>query len=104
VQRGAADTSYIFLSAYDPDGLGDIDSVYYQVTKPDNTTNGHTFRLHDDGQAGDSVAGDGRFTGGLYTYGDNSSQLGNYILKFSAIDKNGDESNHPQATINFYVP
>jgi hypothetical protein len=102
VERGSSDIYYMFVSVFDPDGLSDVDSVYYQVTKPDGSTNGKTYKLRDDAQFGDSVANDGRFTLGILTWGDTTSQLGNYIFKFSARDKDGNVSNHPQATITMF--
>jgi hypothetical protein len=101
IQRNSPYIYYVFVTAYDPDGLQDIDSVYFRVTRPDGSLNPNILKMRDDGQYGDSVANDGRFSLG-FTSGDTASQLGIYIFKFYAKDKAGDVSNSPQAEITEY--
>jgi len=100
LQIGSPSIAYIFVSATDPDGPGDIDSVYFTSIRPDGTSNGLHFYLHDDGQYGDSVAADGRYTLGI-TF-DSSVQLGIFTFTFSAKDKRGDQSNQLQAFVTAY--
>ena len=101
IQRGSTDIYYIFVTVYDPDGLSNVDSVYFIATRPDSTSNGLHLGLRDDAQFGDSVANDGRFTLGIRA-GDSNSQLGNYKFTFYARDKQGDISNTPQAIVTEY--
>jgi hypothetical protein len=101
IQRASPYIYYLFINAYDPDGYDNIDSVYFRVLRPDSTLNENIFSMRDDGQYGDSVAADSRFTLGIRA-GDSTSQLGDYIFTFYARDKDGDESNHPAAIITEY--
>lgn len=101
IQRGSTDIYFLSVNAFDPDGLTDIDSVYFTSTKPDGTSNGAHYYMRDDGQPPDSVAADGCFSQGIQA-GNAQSQLGDYIFKFYAKDKDGNESNHPQAIITMY--
>ena len=103
VERGSDLVYYMFVSVADPDGLGNIDSVFYKVTRPDGSNNPRAYLLRDDGQMGDSVANDGRFTNGIYTFGDTSSQLGDYIFDFQATDNQGDESNHLPQNVHMFL-
>jgi hypothetical protein len=102
IQRNSPYIYYVFITAFDPDGLVDVDSVYFRVTRPDNSVNPNPIIMHDDGLYGDSLAYDGRYTVGLRTYGDTTSQLGQYVFEFYAKDKQGNNSNHPLATIIEY--
>jgi hypothetical protein len=101
IQRNSPFVYYLFVSAFDPDGYDDIDSVFFRVTRPDSSLNPVAFVMHDDGQLGDSVSLDGRFTLGI-TAGNDSSQLGEYIFRFSAHDMQGNESNHPETILIQY--
>jgi hypothetical protein len=101
IERGAPVVYFMSATVYDPDGAGDIDSVYFVSTKPDGSSNGNHFGMRDDGQPPDSVAGDGIYSQGIQA-GDSNSQLGNYTFTFHARDKNGNESNHPQAIVTMY--
>ncbi len=102
IQRNSPDIHYIFVTVYDPDGLENIDRVFFRVTKPDGSHKPDSIPLRDDGQYGDSIANDSRFSVGLSTYHDTTSQLGDYIFKFYAIDKQGNASNNPQVTVTEY--
>jgi len=101
IQRNSPFVYYLFVSAFDPDGYDDIDSVFFRATRPDSSLNPVAFVMHDDGQLGDSVALDGRFTLGI-TAGDENSQLGEYIFRFTAHDMQGNESNHPETIVIQY--
>jgi hypothetical protein len=92
MEKGSPDSSHIAVSAFDPDGLEDIDSVYYVVTRPDSTSNGIRFRMRDDGAGGDSSANDGRYT---YVIPSPlpSSQSGDYTFAFYAYDRQDNRSN-----------
>jgi len=103
LERGSPDTSYIYVDAYDPDGLSDIDSLYFVVTRPDNTSNGIHQYMHDDGEFGDLVAGDGTYTLGI-TAPTPENQTGDYIFTFFAFDLEGNYSNSPEVIITAYDP
>jgi hypothetical protein len=100
VERGATLPAPIFVSVYDPDGLGDIDSVYFDVTKPDGSPGSTGIKLRDDGQFGDSSAGDGTYSVGITSSVDNMP--GDYIFRFSASDKQDNPSNHPEAIVTLF--
>jgi hypothetical protein len=101
LMRGDTTAYLISVMAIDPDGAGDIDSVYFISTKPDSTSNGNHFALNDDGQIGDATAGDNLYS----TYIQApipTAQLGNYIFTFYARDKHGNNSNNPTVTVTVY--
>ncbi len=100
IQRGSPFPAYIFVSVYDPDGLDDVSAVYFEVTKPDSTAGENAVALRDDGQYGDSISGDGRYSVGILSSTDN--QQGTYIFKFTAEDSQGDVSNHPEANVTLF--
>ncbi len=87
----------------DPNGMNDIDSVYYQVKDPSgnlrrNSKNISKFPMFDDGKTavnGDQIEKDGIYTV-LLNFPDDS-ELGNWEFMFNAVDKSGLISN----TINF---
>lgn len=99
--KGSTDSAYIFITAIDPDGANDIDSVYFIVTRPDSTSNGYHFPLNDDGQLGDSTANDNRYSTGILAPA-SSAQTGDYIFTFYARDNHGHKSNNPSVTITAY--
>lgn len=101
LEKGSPDTSYILVNAYDPDGLDDIDSVYFQVTRPDQSVNPLHFYLHDDGEYGDAMGGDGVYTLGILAPSQ-SSQSGDYTFIFYALDMDGNRSNNPEIVITAY--
>jgi hypothetical protein len=101
LEKGSTDTSYIFINAYDQDGLDDIDSVYFQVTRPDQTVNPLHFHLHDDGEFGDATQGDGIYTLGIQAPTP-ASQSGDYTFIFYAFDVLGNPSNNPQLILTAY--
>jgi hypothetical protein len=92
--------SFIFsVTAYDANGLNDIESVNFVLYRPDNTvveeSPGDTlFLMHDDGDLlfyGDSTANDGIYSF-KNSFGD-SSQTGNWKFIFQAIDRSDSLSN-----------
>ena len=86
----------------DPQGLGDIDSVYFYFKKPDGTyTNfGNPYNLVDNGKpfnlktwfedAGDETANDGVYSLSIFFYFD--ADIGEYELTFYVRDKSGNLS------------
>ncbi|MFC2089060.1 hypothetical protein ACFLSX_05600, partial [Calditrichota bacterium] len=75
----------------DPQGLADIDSVYFLSEKPDGNFSGNGFRfeMKDDGSAqfGDDQANDGEYS--IIIEIGNSNDLGLYIFHFYIRDKVG---------------
>lgn len=80
------------ISTRDPQGMTDVDSVYFQSRKPDSTlaAGGFRFILFDDGNNGDPVAGDGQFSWNVTIPSD--ADLGTYTYMFRARDKVGNLS------------
>ncbi len=87
----------IYATVVDPQGNGDIDSVYFYAKKPDGTfsNNGNPFLMVDNGrpfnpdnpfvEAGDAEANDGTYT--LMTLISGSADAGTYIFTFYMRDK-----------------
>jgi hypothetical protein len=83
----------------DPEGLADVDSVYFFSKKPDSTfaNNGQPFVLVDNGiafnpnnpliETGDGTSGDGIYSLSLLVY--NGSIPGDYTFSFYIRDKAG---------------
>lgn len=100
--KGSPVISYIFVNAFDLDGLDDIDSVYFVSTRPDGSSNGNRLYMFDDGQTyDDSVALDGRYTIGIQSP-DTSSQSGDYIFRFYAFDRQRNPSNTLEKIVTAY--
>jgi hypothetical protein len=86
----------MWMEVSDPEGLADIDSVYFFSLKPDSTfaNSGQPFVMVDNGlpynpvnpliETGDTVADDGRFTLSLLVYG--GSIQGTYTFSFYIRD------------------
>ncbi|MBN1406264.1 MAG: hypothetical protein JW956_00660 [Calditrichaceae bacterium] len=86
----------------DPQGLGDIDSVYFYLKKPDGAfaNSGNAFILVDNGKpfnlqtwyenAGDVTADDGIYSLSIFFY--NTNDAGEYELSFYVRDKSGNLS------------
>lgn len=100
MQKGSIDFFYVFVKASDPQGLGDIASVFCMVTKPNDTLRG-PYDLNDNGLLGDSVAGDGIFSCG-FSPPTLQNLSGNYIFSFKARDKKGAQSNTIDKIITAY--
>ncbi len=101
LEKGSLDIYYIFINAYDPDGLADVDSVYFIVARPDGSSNGNHLYLHDDGELGDIEEGDSIFTLGIQAPAP-QNQSGDYIFTFYALDMQGNPSNNPEIVITAY--
>ncbi|MCP4583299.1 MAG: hypothetical protein GY839_16960 [candidate division Zixibacteria bacterium] len=100
--KGLPDTTLIYLSLRDPQGLDDIDSVFFTVDRPDGSTNGFTFYMFDDGlNGGDSLAEDGIYTQGIQSPS-SGSQTGDYVFHFSARDNSDNMSNTINKSITAY--
>ena len=89
LEKGSPDTSYLFLSVWDPQGHNNINQVYFVVIRPDSSSNNVGILMFDRGDNGDSVAGDGIYTLGILAPAD-TNQTGDYLFRFTAID---DDSN-----------
>jgi hypothetical protein len=95
----------------DPDGLADIDSVYFYSLKPDSTyansglpillvDNGLPFNIEDvtGSEVGDLVAGDGIYSFSILTFHDTVDGL--YTFSFFMRDKAGNLTGPVSKTIN----
>jgi len=99
--KGSPDSSYIAVSAFDPDGADDIDSVYFVVTRPDSTVNPFHFHMQDTGEGGDSTAGDGSYA--LIIPAPTPTSLsGEFTFAFYAYDSQRNRSNIPSKVITAY--
>ncbi len=86
----------------DPDGLQDIESVYFYSRKPDGTmaNGGNPIYMFDDASSGDETANDGIYSTGILIT--NSSQSGRYVFTFYALDKVGHLSDAETDSIEVY--
>jgi len=107
ISRSAGKTIVLSVHVTDPQGLSDIKSVYFNVTKPDGTpADGNPFFMYDDGDEtnhGDKTAGDGIYSliiiitpqnaKGNYRFDfmaeDYSWGIGTCYFRFQAVDKEG---------------
>jgi hypothetical protein len=101
LQKGIPDSTFASVKVEDPQGLGNIDAVYYVVTKPDGTSNGIKFPLFDDGRGHDADSGDGIYSTAIAAPL-TSSQTGNFTFAFTAVNKNGKTSNTIDKIIKAY--
>ena len=106
---------FITIRVEDPQGLDDIDSVFFQIFQPLSPVPFYQSRLRDDGQSGDSVPGDGIFTfqGNLE---DTLKSRGVHAFRFQAVDQSGlfsdakvkevfiDQINYPPVLSNISAP
>jgi len=104
IPSGSGDYNRAVMTAEitDPEGLADIDSVYFFSKKPDSTfaNNGQPFVLVDNGiafnpnnpliETGDEISGDGIYSLSLLVY--NGSIPGDYTFSFYVRDKAGNLS------------
>jgi hypothetical protein len=107
---GSYNRGLLTASVSDPEGLSDIDSVYFFSLKPDSTyaNNGLPFLMVDNGQpfnilnplveSGDSIAGDGIYSLSLLVYDDANPGL--YTFTFYMRDKAGNLSSPAQKKIH----
>ena len=102
----------ITASVTDPQGLTDVDSVYFYSQKPDGTlaNSGDPILLVDNGkpfsaenpaeETGDEVAGDGIFSFSLLL--DNTIDKGMFIFSFYMRDKVGNLSVVKKDSVEVY--
>ena len=90
-------TTKITVAANDPQGVTDIDSVYFFSLKPNKqyANGGAPFLMFDNGSAssGDEIPADGIYTLTVKITGDPAIQLGTYIYTFYMRDKAGNLAN-----------
>jgi hypothetical protein len=82
------------LRVDDANGLQDIKNVYFTATRPDGTTNGFKFYMHDSGNEssdGDSQEGDGIFS--IIIEVTPQQPKGEYKFNFQAEDRKSELSN-----------
>ena len=104
LQKGSQYPAYLFIKAWDPQGLSDIDSIYFTVRRPDSTTNSYRFYMYDDGDLlnhGDSVATDGVYSLGILPP-DQNSQTGYFTFYFTGFDSDHNEANTIAKRIKVY--
>lgn len=91
ISRNIGKPLTLSIHVEDPEGLGDILRVYFNVTKPNGLpSEGNPFALYDDGdtiQHGDLVAGDGIYSRTIVISPQND--LGVYRFDFYAEDRSG---------------
>ena len=100
------DTLYAVVQ--DPNGLSDIQGVYFDVTLPNgNPATGNPHAMYDDGGASgvsngdvDQKAGDGIYTLGISL--SPSNPLGTYTFTFYAINRSGASSDSVSHEITIY--
>lgn len=99
ISRSAQPNLYtLTVDVSDPDGLDDIARVFFNSFLPNGTpSTNNPFLMRDDGQQGDAVAGDGRYS--LTIRIDNSAPLGDFVFEFQAEDRAGNLSNKIAHTI-----
>lgn len=83
---GFTDTLYFYLFVEDLQGPQDIEDAYFMRDNRDSTFNTDTLYMYDTGLDGDNIAGDGVFTYGV-TSNDLPQEMGDYIYRFEAVDK-----------------
>lgn len=97
---GFPDTTLLFIDVRDPQGLDNIDSVYFTSTKPDGSSSGYRNYMHDDGIDGDSISDDGTYTIGIWSSVQNDS--GSYVFHFTVQDKDNNQGNIIDHTLRLF--
>lgn len=111
------DEVLITVMAADPNGNGQIDSVWLEFFRPDGSTNGLLYRMYDDGSTeGDVTAGDSIYSVSIRS-DDFDLQYGTFRIEFNAVDNAGGaaqavevnvhvmpQSNEPPALLNLVAP
>ena len=74
------------IEASDGDNNRDVKEVFFYSKKPDGeyANSGNPFKLYDDGQSGDAIAQDNKFSLIIWITAEN--MLGNYTFEFQARD------------------
>ncbi|GAF71898.1 unnamed protein product, partial [marine sediment metagenome] len=105
ISRASADNFLVSVRVMDPQGLGDIKSVYFNTTKPDGSpASGNPFEMFDDGTSGDIQPGDGIYSltvsitpqnaTGIYRFDFFAEDYsGGCLFRFQARDREGLRSN-----------
>ncbi len=91
-----ADSQTVSLLVSDPQGPGDIDSVFGNYMVPGNTGSVRYILFHDDGENGDANPGDGRFTSRFRP--SNGFLIDNYIISIGASDISGNQAAQIETT------
>jgi hypothetical protein len=91
---------FLSIQVNEPQGLDDIDSVFFRIYPSFSAIYLYSWKLNDDGVSGDITAGDGIFSfwGNLFY---NLRINGEYLIRFQAVDKKGSKSNI--IVENFYI-
>lgn len=106
LRKGSSSTSFLSVRLWDPQGMDNIDSVYFWVLKPDGSTNGTFYPMYDDGEvfaSGDSVANDSIYSRGILPPSEDN-QSGVYTFYFTAVDLQSNEANTLSKQIIAYDP
>ena len=78
-------TLTLSVKVNDPQGLGDIDIVYFNAFRPDGSASqSNPVVMNDDGEMGDLTPDDGIYSMGISI--DASARLGNWRFEFMARD------------------
>ncbi len=99
VYQDLLDSIYVTVDVEEPDGYGEIANVWFEIYRPDGSSNDYDYFMFDDGITnGDTTEADGIFTTKI-----SSAELdvysGNFALKFKAEDIRGAASQ----TVTKYV-
>ncbi|MDZ7311474.1 MAG: hypothetical protein ONB45_09350 [candidate division KSB1 bacterium] len=89
ISRSRTPNTYLLsVRADDPNCYTDLKRVFFNTFLPNgNPSSGNPFLMRDDGQQGDAVAGDARFSLTIQITSQNAT--GNYRFEFQAEDKRG---------------
>ena len=85
LSRNTSLSSLLSVKVNDPQGLGDIDIVYFNAFRPDGSASqSNPVVMNDDGEMGDLTPDDGIYSMGISI--DASARLGNWRFEFMARD------------------
>jgi hypothetical protein len=82
-----ADSQTVSVLVSDPQGPGDIDSVWGNYMVPGNSQTNRYIQFHDDGTNGDASSSDGRYTARFRPTG--GFMIADYIINIEASDQVG---------------
>ncbi|NIR51947.1 hypothetical protein GWO43_25550 [candidate division KSB1 bacterium] len=104
-KRVAVDSLFEFVmtaDVSDPEGLSDVQKVTYQLFPPAHPNPTLTGQMLDNGQSGDTTAGDGTYSAELST--DLFTEAADYFFRFQAEDERGNKSPPKVASIRgFFI-
>jgi len=92
VQVDSTDTLFFSVAVRDPQGLSNIDRVFFTIKSSDSSLICDTLFMTDDGQDGDSIADDGIYSH-IIVGGEIFTQNGEYLFEFAAFDIDNNQSN-----------